>query len=416
LDTGRQDQGLFSTRYGYDRTGNLTARQDSAFGKDSYLYDPMGRILQHTDPWGVLHAFFNDPAGDRLVTRVAGARSAPRLDGHNDEWRREGTYQGTLHCFDRAGNLTHRWSSEHQLALTWDANQHLVLSQRTGADGKPQVTSYAYDPLGRRLYKETACQRTWFGWDGDAVALDVIQGQAREFVYRPESFEPLLMLRAPGLGNLHYVNDPNGCPTRLVDIRGHVRWAATYSAWGEVKSQSNWVDSNPLGFQGQYSDNETDLLFNRHRFFCPAVGQFVSADPLGLDAGENLYELGPNPWTWVDPLGLKKCNISKTAKKALGSAPAGMLNPHMHHIVMEGAFSRWTKKNRSLITQARTILRTHNINIQGKANVVWAQNAGHSVEYAKKVLAELKKASPKGRDAVITALDDIGKKLGTGTF
>ena len=146
------------------------------------------------------------------------------------------------------------------------------------------------------------------------------------------------------------------------------------------------------------------------------MGAFVSVDPLGLDAGPNIYEYAANALVWIDPLGLKKCNIKKTAKAALGSAPAGIINPHMHHIVMEGAFSRWSKKNRSLIAQARTILRKNNISIQGKQNVVWAQNAGHSVEYAKKVLAELKKADPLGRQAVVDALDDIGKKLGSGTF
>jgi YD repeat-containing protein len=45
-------QGLFATRYDYDRAGNLTSRHDSAFGKDTYLYDPMGRILKQTDPQG----------------------------------------------------------------------------------------------------------------------------------------------------------------------------------------------------------------------------------------------------------------------------------------------------------------------------------------------------------------------------
>jgi YD repeat-containing protein len=76
------NQGLFATRYDYDRAGNLTSRHDSAFGKDTYLYDPMGRILKHTDP-----------AGDRLITQVSGSGSASTVVGRNDEWQRQGSDQ-----------------------------------------------------------------------------------------------------------------------------------------------------------------------------------------------------------------------------------------------------------------------------------------------------------------------------------
>jgi YD repeat-containing protein len=171
-----QAQTLFSTRYSYDRAGNLTGRDDSVFGLDSYLYDPMGRILQHTDPQGMLHRFFNDPAGDRLVTRVEGAGAASTVHGRSDGWRREGAYQGTLYRFDRAGNLTLKRDVTQQLDLAWDANQRLIASRRTTPQAEPRLTTYAYDPLGRRLWKETDGQRTWFGWDGDAMAMDVIAG------------------------------------------------------------------------------------------------------------------------------------------------------------------------------------------------------------------------------------------------
>ena len=121
-------QGLFATRYDYDRAGNLTSRHDSAFGKDTYLYDPMGRILKHTDPQGVLHEFFNDPAGDRLITQVSGSGSASTVVGRNDEWQRQGSYQGTHYRFDRAGNLTHKQDSQQLLELAWDANQRLIVN------------------------------------------------------------------------------------------------------------------------------------------------------------------------------------------------------------------------------------------------------------------------------------------------
>jgi RHS repeat-associated protein len=302
------NQGLFATRYDYDRAGNLTSRHDSAFGKDTYLYDPMGRILKHTDPQGVLHEFFNDPAGDRLITQVSGSGSASAVVGRNDEWQRQGSHQGTHYRFDRAGNLTHKQDSQQLLELAWDANQRLIASRRTTKGAPPSVTTYGYDPLGRRLFKETQGQRTWFGWDGDAMTLDVIDGEAREFIYRPETFEPLAVLgqtaQGQQLGTLHYVNDPNGCPTRLIDGQGQVLWAASYSAWGAVDKLHASTVSNPIRLQGQYEDGETGLYYNRRRYFEPMMGVFCSSDPIGLAGGLNLHEYAPNSLMWIDPWGL----------------------------------------------------------------------------------------------------------------
>ena len=59
--------------------------------------------------------------------------------------------------------------------------------------------------------------------------------------------------------------------------------------------------------QGQYWDEEIGLCYNRHRYFDPQIGSFISQDPLGLAAGENVYAYAPNVWGWVDPLGLA-CN------------------------------------------------------------------------------------------------------------
>jgi len=339
------------------------------------------------------------------------------------EWLREGEYEGAQYRFDRAGNLIYRRDPRGELHLRWDANQRLIESRINDS-----TTFYRYDPLGRRIEKRTGNHATSFAWDGDALVGDLIKTvvesessdnvTAREWVYYPETFEPLAMLggRAGPNTLLHYHNDPNGCPIRLTDSAGEVQWAASYTAWGQIARFDVDYADNPIRLQGQYEDLETGLYYNRHRFYDPNAGAFVSMDPLSIDAGDNIYEYANSMTVWIDPLGLKKCNIKKTAKKALGSAPAGMLNPHMHHIVMEGAFTNWSKKNRSLVTQARSLLRKHNISLQGKQNVVWAQNSGHSVEYARKVLAELKKADPKGRQAVADALEDIGKKLGAGSF
>ncbi len=130
--------------------------------------------------------------------------------------------------------------------------------------------------------------------------------KTREYLYYPQTFEPLALIEggkgAPSV--YHYHNDPNGCPTRLTDVRGEVKWAARYTAWGGIAELYADEVKQPIRLQGQYADAETGLYYNRHRYFDAEAGQFVSADPLGLGAGENVYEFARNTAGWVDPLGL----------------------------------------------------------------------------------------------------------------
>jgi RHS repeat-associated protein len=112
-----------------------------------------------------------------------------------------------------------------------------------------------------------------------------------------------------------YHNDPNGCPTRLLDESGKVVWAARYDAWGKIKKLIiNDVDQ-PIRLQGQYFDRETGLYYNRFRYYEPHTGSFISQDPLGLLAGENFYKFAPNIYAWSDPLGLI-CEAGRTGGRS----------------------------------------------------------------------------------------------------
>jgi RHS repeat-associated protein len=61
----------------------------------------------------------------------------------------------------------------------------------------------------------------------------------------------------------------------------------------------------PLRFPGQYEDAETGLYYNRHRYYDPDLGAYLTPDPLGLAGGLQAYTYAPSPLEWIDPLGLK---------------------------------------------------------------------------------------------------------------
>ncbi|ECG1483910.1 hypothetical protein DT144_25100 [Salmonella enterica subsp. enterica] len=154
----------------------------------------------------------------------------------------------------------------------------------------------------------------------EARLLSLVAGRTvQEYVYYPQSFEPLALIRygrrwsekdgfsEPKKRIYFYHNDVNGAPLRLTDESGGMAWSQKAGPWGAWNEQTGSV-RNPLRFQGQYFDEESGLHYNRYRYYEPESGRYISADPLKLGAGLNLYQYAPNSLGWIDPLGLK-CSI-----------------------------------------------------------------------------------------------------------
>ncbi|WCM94291.1 RHS domain-containing protein [Acidovorax sp. NCPPB 2350] len=141
----------------------------------------------------------------------------------------------------------------------------------------------------------------------------------------------------------------------MTDEAGRIVWAASYKVWGETRAlqvlrtgtddtavfthaersltlaaqgdtQALSFVEQPLRFQGQYFDGETGLHYNRFRYYDPVTGRFVHQDPIGLRGGINLFEYGPTPLEWFDPLGNLSQPVLSIDVDADGQMPV-LLNP-----------------------------------------------------------------------------------------
>ena len=61
----------------------------------------------------------------------------------------------------------------------------------------------------------------------------------------------------------------------------------------------------PFLFQGQYYDHETELAYNRFRYYSPELGSSISEDPIRFASGTlALHNYVEDSNSWLDVLGL----------------------------------------------------------------------------------------------------------------
>ncbi|WP_242485091.1 RHS repeat-associated core domain-containing protein [Pseudomonas sp. TH39(2020)] len=298
----QQERNLFHRRYAYDANGNLAGIDDSRKGNRSYHYDPLDRLInvRGTTP----ESFAHDPAGNLLgqgdqptanLANVKGNRLLMQGDRHYD--------------YDAHGNLIRERRGTGQKLVTeyrYDCQHRLIGVSLPGGSS----ASYQYDAFGRRIAKTVDGHTTEFLWQGERLIAESGDNRYRSYIYEPGSFRPLAMLDGEGplkATPFYYQLDHLGTPQELTDYSGEIMWSAKYRAYGNLATLEIAEIENPLRFQGQYFDAETGLHYNRHRYYNPGTGRFLTPDPIKLAGGLNNYQYVPNPTGWVDPLGLNGC-------------------------------------------------------------------------------------------------------------
>ena len=272
----RNSPGQLQTRYIYDLLDRLKKVETQADGSNSehFAFDPASNLVAISEQ------------KPNRQTNVSGNRLAMQGDKKFE--------------YDKRGNLIKESRGKDGKLVTefeYNLQNQLVKVQRDG-----QATHYSYDPLGRRIKKRDTFGETHYLWAGDQLVQETRNSLKKTYIFEPESFNPVALVENDEL--YHYHLDHLGTPRELSDSSGKIVWKAHYKTYGNVARQEVEEVENNLRFQGQYFDEETGLHYNRHRYYNPGTGQFISQDPIGLLGGVNCYQYAPNPVHWVDPFGL----------------------------------------------------------------------------------------------------------------
>ncbi|MGY1891510.1 RHS repeat-associated core domain-containing protein [Pseudomonas sp. SDT291_1_S447] len=326
---GHQRDALYRRDYAYNANGNLAHIADSRHGQRTYGYDALDRLIRVRHSRDELpESFAHDPAGNLLMqdrpgpSQIKGNRLLMQGDRHYD--------------YDAFGNLIRERRGRAQTLVTeyrYDSQHRLI--GLTRPDG--QTASYRYDAFGRRISKTVNSETTEFFWQGDHLVAESSESEYRSYVYEPGTFRPLALLDGKGPKKacpFYYQLDHLGTPQELTDYSGDIVWSAQYDAYGKVAALTLAGEdylNQPLRFQGQYFDGESGLHYNRHRYYDPRLGRYLTPDPIKLAGGLNQYQYVPNPTGWVDPLGLSSnCPPPKKNKNQKCSVPTQANKPNVN--------------------------------------------------------------------------------------
>lgn len=296
--TSPKDPALLALEYNYSPTGTIINRKTPQ-GSTSYSYDALNRLTGVTAKNGNTKELLEEYSYDAVHNRTSSLEDMYLYDDNN---RLLDIGDKVTNSYDDQGNLLVSKAANSQTRYSYSAENRLET-----IESKSGRISYRYDPFGRRVAKTVDGKTTYFHYADEGLVAELGTDGRIIHAYSwipgsPWGSNPLVMTEE----NIPYFyhNDHLGTPIKLTDKEGTVVWSAQYSTFGKADITQATVTNN-LRFPGQYFDKETGLHYNQQRYYDPETGRYITADPIGLAGGINLYAYVQNdPVNAVDPTGL----------------------------------------------------------------------------------------------------------------
>ncbi len=346
--SSNSDGAIAISNYTYNHAGRLTDLDSilldtttSSITQD-WLYDRLNRVTQYTNSVDTNQVDYDyddlnqlieeDPGTAQNYTYDAsGNRTMSGYDfGPGNRIEEDGTWTYT---YDAEGNLTSRVTSSGLTeTFVYDHRNRLTQIELANSTTTFFTLNYEYDTFNRRVSREkiietdsqggeggpiTTVTAEKFVYDGDNVVLDFYKPDggsfalAHRYLFGPAVDQILAQenvdISASSADRVYWMLSDNLGSTRdLVDKDGslvansHYR----YDAFGQILD-GDAVLTRYL-YTGREYDVDTELQYNRNRWYDPHSGRWLSEDPIGFAGGDsNLYRyVGNSPTNYTDPSGL----------------------------------------------------------------------------------------------------------------
>ncbi|MDX3569368.1 RHS repeat-associated core domain-containing protein [Streptomyces sp. ID05-47C] len=337
--------------YVYDTAGNVTKISDTttmggtgAADHQCFAYDGHRRLTEAWTP-----ADGDCAVANRTAATLGGAAAYWTGYTYNDAGQRatetkhaiDGTESRTTHCYrggtsqphsllattatsctgvaaaygyDATGATTTRPDGANTQKLVWnDEGELSQLVETASADGSTHTTDYVHDADGELLIRRDTNGETILYLGATEVHLKGSGSTSEHWgqrYYAHGDASVALRSNESGAEKLTWLaGDTHGTSTLAIDAETQAVVKRYTTPFGADRGQSlpgAWPDDK--GFLGKSADASTGLTHIGAREYDPAVGQFISVDPvLSVEQPQSLngYSYGGNnPVTNADPSGL----------------------------------------------------------------------------------------------------------------
>jgi RHS repeat-associated protein len=182
--------------------------------------------------------------------------------------------------------------------------------------------SYTYDGAGLRQSAVINGATVHYDWSTVGTSPELLSDGVNYYVYGASGTPIEQVNQVTGVAT-YLFTDQLGSVIMLADQTGNVVGTKSYSPYGDVNAVTGTA-TTPFGFGGGYTD-PSGLVYNVARYYDPAIGQFISADPLEGQTGTPYRYATDNPVNGSDPTGLATVGecIGASAFVAIGIALQG---------------------------------------------------------------------------------------------
>jgi RHS repeat-associated protein len=243
----------------------------------------------------------------------------------------EGGGRTQSYAYDKTGNTTVRPGPKAQQTLDWNAEGKLIKTTEDTAE-----TGYLYDADGELLIRRAKGDGDTVLYLGGTEVRLTTKGTTKTLsgtrYYSANGRQIAVRTAVSGTSGskLSFVAaDHHGTSSLVLDATTYAVTKRYSTPFGGTRGAeaANWPDDK--GFLGKPADKATGLTSVGAREYDPAIGQFISVDPiLSVDAHQSLngYAYADNnPITFSDPTGLKKNKGLGALLGVIGAALGGVV-------------------------------------------------------------------------------------------
>ncbi|MEW8057606.1 MAG: RHS repeat-associated core domain-containing protein, partial [Candidatus Thiodiazotropha sp.] len=280
---GQTIAGILQSSYQHDPVGNITDWQDLlSTGQDQLFdYDALYRLTNASGAYGDF-TYTYDATGNRLSLTLDGSTETYSYAPSSHRLQQILGSVTDSRSYDAAGNTIQSLIGSY----TYDDTNRMVGFTKTGT-----AATYAYNGKGERIKKNVdgTVTRFRYGPAGQLLGEYDQTGQAiREYItLEGQPVAQIVTDPVTTLSSVYYLHtDHLGAVVKATDSTQAMVWDAERKPFGERSVTTAQIEM-PLGFPGQYFDEESGNYYNYFRDYDPSTGRYLQSDPIGLKGGIN---------------------------------------------------------------------------------------------------------------------------------